>query len=59
MVDKKTLAYARRVLAMQESHTKTLGTDVQRAYFEGLREMYEIITTKGFTVSPAAKAAQK
>lgn len=49
MVDKKTLAYARRVLAMQESHAKTLGTAEQKAYFDGLRDMLEIITTKAFT----------
>ena len=59
MVDKKTLAYARPVLAMQQEHAKTLGTAEQKAYFDGLRDMLEIITTKGYTVEPAAKAAQK
>ena len=49
MVDSRTLAYARRVLTVQQEHAKTLGTAEQKAYFDGLRDMLEIITTKAFT----------
>lgn len=59
MVDSKTLAYARHVLTVQQEHAKTLGTAEQKAYFDGLRDMLEIITTKGYTVEPAANAAKK